>query len=132
MLCQFFDQRLHREGDLLLCVGAGVEKAQACFVVWDRRVDHRLDVDASLEEYLRKAPLSLCSMICLASSIIPRTISPAGLISFTNPTLSPAMRAISSKSPVASGVGGRAENFGSGTCLPERIVCPMSSPGSGG
>ncbi len=57
-----------------------------------------------------KPPLSLCSMICLASSIIPCTISPSGLISFTNPALSPAMRAISSKSPVASGVGGREEN----------------------
>src|SRR5712691_2085309 len=51
-------------------------------------------------------------MIRSASLIILCRISPAGLISFTSPALSPAARHISSKSPVVSGVGNTAENFG--------------------
>lgn len=57
--------------------------------------------------------------MCLASRIISATISPAGRISWIRPALSPAMRHISSKLPVVSGVGSSAENLGRG------IVCPL-------
>src|SRR2546423_6720725 len=70
------------------------------------------------------------SMTCRASSIISCTIWPAGLMSFTSPALSPAIRHISSKSPVVSGMGGRAENLGKGTCWPPSTVCPMTWVGS--
>src|SRR5208337_4111048 len=47
-------------------------------------------------------------MMRLASAIIPCTISPAGLTSFTSPTLWPARSSIDSTSPFATAVGGRA------------------------
>lgn len=59
-------------------------------------------------------PASLCSMICFASFIIVAMISLAGRTSCIRPALSPAIRHISSKSPLVSGVGSSAENFGIG------------------
>src|SRR5260370_25825353 len=46
-----------------------------------------------------KAPLNLGSMICIASSIIPCTISPAGFLSFPKSTTSPTMSSTPSQSP---------------------------------
>ena len=52
------------------------------------------------------------SRMRVASAIIPRTMSPADLTSFTSPTLCPASSSIDSTSPLVAALGGMAAKRG--------------------
>jgi hypothetical protein len=72
-----------------------------------------------------------CSRICSASFAIVCTTACAEPIVVTSAALSPAARHISSKSPVVSGVGRMAANFGIKYSRPPSSVLPMVCGGSG-